>query len=84
MNISVSNYNIIRILLVIIEVLHKEGDKIMTDERNNNQIQRNQQRPYFTDSQVITGCLATGEQRVVRRSTQLVRYKCQRMTNMVT
>jgi len=42
----------------------------MPDNRNDNQIQRNQQRPYFTDSQVITGCLATGEQKVVRRSTR--------------
>ncbi|CAH1759194.1 15288_t:CDS:2 [Entrophospora sp. SA101] len=48
-----------------------ETGNVRTDNRNNNQIQRNQQNPYFTDSQVITGCLATGEQRVVRRSTQL-------------
>jgi hypothetical protein len=47
-----------------------EGDKIMTDERNNNQIQRNQQTPYFTDTQVTTGNIFTGEQRQVRRSTQ--------------
>jgi len=71
-NISVNNYNIIHIPLIILTLKLKEGDKIiMTDNKNNNEIQNNnQRRSYFTDSQVITGNLATGEHRQVRRSTQ--------------
>ena len=42
----------------------------MPRDRNNNELQNNQQRPYFTDSQLITGNLATGEHRQVHRSTQ--------------
>jgi hypothetical protein len=40
------------------------------DERNNNEIQRNQQNDYYTDTQVTTGNVFTGEQKVVRRSTK--------------
>jgi len=39
-------------------------------QRFNDDFQRIQQGSYYTDSQVTTGNLATGDQRVVRRSTQ--------------
>jgi len=43
----------------------------MPRDRNNNELQSNQQNNnYFTDSQLTTGNVFTGEHRQVHRSTQ--------------